>query len=124
MTEKRFKKKLEKIKKRGERQKQKKALMDAYAQYYPNKKRKKVSNIMLVIIVFSIVSYVIAGFMLQYRMGVEISPTMTGCWFSFWTVEVVALAGIKTSKVKHEAQNMEYRFDDKLQDEETLDVDE
>lgn len=125
MTEKRFEKKLEKIKKRGERQKQEKALIDAYAQYYPDKKKKKVSNIMLVIIVFAIVGYVIADFVLQYRVGVEISPTITTCWFSFWTVEIVALAGIKVSKVKHEVQNIEcYSDDSELQDEEILDVDE
>ena len=65
------------------------------------KKKKKVSNIMLVLIVFAIVVYTAAAFVLQYFAQVEISPTLTTAWFTFWTVEIVALAAIKTSKVKH-----------------------
>ena len=62
-------------------------------------KNKKVSNIMLVIIILAIVLYAAATFALQYAVGVEVSPTLTTCWFSFWGVEIVALAGIKIGKV-------------------------
>lgn len=65
------------------------------------KQKKKVSNIMLVLIVVMIVLYTAATFVLQYFTQVEISPTLTTAWFGFWTVEIVALAAIKTSKVKH-----------------------
>lgn len=101
MTDKQLNKKLEKIKKRGEQQKQIAAMEESYAKYYPEKKHKKVSNIMLVVIVLAIVGYVVADFMLQYHMGVEASPTITTCWFAFWSAEILALAGIKMSKTKH-----------------------
>ena len=65
------------------------------------KQKKKISNIMLVLIVIAIVTYTAATFALQYFTQVEISPTLTTAWFTFWTVEIVALAAIKTSKVKH-----------------------
>ena len=101
MTDKRFQRKLEKIKKQGERYKQEKELEDAYAEYIPDRKKKKVSNIMLVIIVIAIIGYVVADFILQYKIGYEISPTITTCWFSFWGAEILALAGIKISKVRN-----------------------
>lgn len=65
------------------------------------KQKKKVSNVMLVLIIVAIVVYTAAEFLVQYLTGTEISPTLTTSWFAFWTVEIVALAAIKTSKVKH-----------------------
>lgn len=98
MFEKLFQKRLKRIEKRGERQKAKQEIIDKYAKYYPSSKRK-VSNIMLVVIVSAIVGYVIASFILQYYTGTEISSTLTTCWFSFWGAEICALTGIKVSKV-------------------------
>lgn len=65
------------------------------------KKKRKVSNIMLVLICTMIISYAVAAFALQYFAQVEISPTLTTSWFTFWAVELVALAAIRTSKLKH-----------------------
>jgi hypothetical protein len=90
---------LKKIKKQGERYKKEKAVKDAYAEYWPEGKKRKVSNIMLVVSVIAIVGYVIANYVLQYKTGIELSPTITPYWFLFWTSEVFLLAGIKTSKV-------------------------
>ena len=64
-----------------------------------NKPKKKVSNIMLVLICTMIILYAAAAFLLQYYAGVEISPTLTNAWFGFWGTELVALAAIKTTKV-------------------------
>lgn len=72
-----------------------------------NKKKKKVSNIMLVIICTMIILYTIADFVLQYFVQVEVSPTLTTAWFAFWGTELVALAAIKTSKLKHGEQKEE-----------------
>lgn len=105
MNDKKFQRKMEKIKKQGERYKQEAELRDMYAQYMPEKKQRKVSNIMLVIIVLAIVGYVCANFWLQYHTGVAIDATITGCWFGFWGAEIISLAAIKTSKVKHSADN-------------------
>lgn len=68
---------------------------------------KKVSNIMLTFIVIAIVIYTVADFLLQYYAGVEVSPTLTTAWFAFWGTEIIALAAIKTSKVKHGQDNKE-----------------
>lgn len=69
------------------------------------KSKNKVSNIMLVLICIMIISYTIANFVLQYYTSIEVSPTLTTAWFSFWGVELINLTVIKTSKVKHKQDN-------------------
>ncbi len=66
-----------------------------------NKSKRKVSNIMLVIIITLIVLYTSGAFILEALFAREISPTLTGAFFTFCSVELVNLAAIKTSKVKH-----------------------
>ena len=100
MRDKLFRLKLRRRKRRYERYRREYLLNKAYEQYLPERKKRKVSNIMLVIIVIAIVGYVAVDFLLQYKIGTEISPTITTCWFVFWTSEVLALMGIKLSKVK------------------------
>ena len=68
---------------------------------FGNKSKKKVSNIMLVIICVMIILYTAADFVLQYFTSIEVSPTLTTAWFAFWGTELVAMAAIKTTKVKH-----------------------
>lgn len=104
MNDKRFQKKLEKIRKNGERQKEKMELEAKYAEYYPDRKGAKVSNVMLVIIVTMITLYTIASFVLQLYTSVEMSSTLTTCFYAFWGTELAMLAGIKTSKIlkKHD----------------------
>ena len=63
------------------------------------KPKRKVSNIMLVLICIMIILYTAADFALQYFAGVEVSPTLTTAWFAFWGTEIVALTAIKTVKV-------------------------
>lgn len=71
-------------------------------------KKPKTSTVMLVIICIMIILYTIADFTLQYFTSIEVSPTLTTAWFAFWGTELVALAAIKTSKVKHgEQKNIE-----------------
>lgn len=98
-----FKWKLNRIKKRGERYKQEKELRDVYAEYVPERKKRKVSNIMLVISVIAIVGYLAVDVWLQYHMGIELSPTITPYWFIFWNSEIFALAGIRIKKANHES---------------------
>ena len=94
-----FKKKLRKIKRQGEQYKIEKQLRDAYAEYWPEHKKRKTSNIMLVIAITAIVAYTIASFWLQYNTGTTIDPTLTTLYYSFWTCEIFLLAGIRVSKV-------------------------
>ena len=98
-----FKRKLRKIKRQGEQYKMEKKLRDAYAEYWPDRKKRKVSNIMLVAIIVALVGYVIASFWLQYVTGIAIDPTITTCWFGFWTVEIIALTTIKNNKTKYDS---------------------
>ena len=104
MMSRKYRKELDKTKMLCEFYKQKADLLEEYKEYIPEakpKRKKRVSNIMLVSIVTAIVGYTVASFILQYHTGVEMSSTLTTCWFSFWGVELCALAGIKISKVKH-----------------------
>lgn len=63
------------------------------------KERMKTSNIVLISAITAIVLFTIACLFIQYRIGSEVSSTLITLWFSFWTVEIVALTGIKISKV-------------------------
>ena len=82
--------------------------------------KKKVSNIMLVLICTMIILYTVATFGLQYFTSVEISPTLTTAWFAFWATELVALAAIKNQKIKHDYGNKE----ETIEDEEVIEDDE
>ena len=99
MSERKFQKKLEKIRKQGERDKKEYELREAYAKYAPEKKKKKVSNVLLVTIVIAIITYTVASFWLTYVTGIGIDSTLTTCFYTFWGSELVLLAGIKVSKV-------------------------
>ena len=105
MFEKLFQMKLKRIKAKGERQKQKYELEEKYSEFYPHKNGKRISNIMLVVIVFSIVAYTIASFWLAYTTGASIDSTLTTCFYAFWTVEILSLAGIRISKVRKESND-------------------
>lgn len=68
------------------------------------KKKKHFANYIVVLAVIAVVLYTAAAFILQFFGYPEISATLTTCWFSFWAVELAALASIKYSKVKHEGK--------------------
>ena len=86
----------------GERQKAKREVEAKYAEYYPHREGAKVSNVMLVFIVLAVTLYTVASFILQFCTSVEISPTLTTCFYAFWTVEILSLAGIRVSKIRKE----------------------
>lgn len=87
------------------------------------KSKKKVSNIMLVLICIMIILYTVSTFALQYFTSVEISPTLTTAWFAFWGTELIALAAIKTTKVKHGVDD-NYGTEDEFSEEEIMDEEE
>lgn len=99
MYSKRFKRKLNRIRKQGERYKKEQAVRNAYAEYWPDRKKRRVSNIMLVIVVAAIIIYTVASFWIQYRTGIPVDATLTTCFYTFWGSELLALTGIKISKV-------------------------
>ncbi len=98
MWDKIFQRRLKRIERRGERQKAKQEMIDKYAEYYPSK-RRKVSNVMLVVVVSAITIYTVASFWLTYATGMSIDSTLTTCFYAFMSSELIALASIKCSKV-------------------------
>lgn len=57
------------------------------------------SNKVLIAAITAIILFTIACLYIQYHIGTEVSSTLITLWFSFWTVEIAALTGIKISKV-------------------------
>ena len=75
------------------------------AQQRRSKKRK--SDYVLAASILAIVLYTVAGIIVQIITGSEISPTLTSAWYSYWTVEIVALAGIKITNVIRGEDNID-----------------
>jgi hypothetical protein len=124
MREKLFQWKLKRIEKRGERYKREYKVKEAYAKYIPERKKRKVSNILLVVVVAAIVIYTVANLWITYTTGVSIDSTLTTCFYAFWGSEILALTGIKLSKIKNNYDDMscaEIEFvedeDDEFEDE-------
>jgi hypothetical protein len=65
------------------------------------KKGRSFADYIVFVSIFMVATFTIAAFVLQFCGMMEISATLTTCWFGFWTVEIVALAAIRTSKVKN-----------------------
>lgn len=70
-----------------------------------SKKKRKFADYIVFISIFAVTSFTIAAFILQFKGLMEISSTLTGCWFAFWTVEIVALASIRNQKIKKDYDN-------------------
>ena len=63
------------------------------------RKKSRKSDYVLAFSVLAIVGYTVAGIVVQILTSTEISPTLTTAWYSYWTVEIVALAGIKITNI-------------------------
>ena len=126
MREKLFQWKLNRLKKRGERYKREYKVKAAYVRYLPERKRRKVSNILLVVAVMAIGAYTVANLWITYKTGVSIDSTLTTCFYTFWVSEIFALAGIKLSKVKNNYDSTSYEepafVSDEIEDPEDEDM--
>lgn len=80
--------------------------------------KNKISNIMLVISVLMITIYVGLNFISLLKVGSCLDSSITVSFFTFWTGEIFALAGIKITKVKHGNST------DDIEDLDTFDYDE
>ena len=70
------------------------------------------SNKVLIAAIMAVILFTIACLYIQYRTGIEVSSTLITLWFSFWTVEIVSLAGIKVSKVFKNYQSLSDVYSD------------
>lgn len=66
-----------------------------------SRRKKHFSDYIVAAAISAIALYTVAAVILQFCGFMEISSTLTTCWFSFWTAEIAALAAIKSGKVKH-----------------------
>ena len=64
-------------------------------------KKPKTSTVILILACFMAVAYAAVDVILQWRLDVEISTTLTGCWYTFWGVELINLANIKNKKIQN-----------------------
>lgn len=71
------------------------------------KKKRHFANYIVFLSIVAVTGFTVAAFLLQFKGFMEISATLTGCWFAFWTVEIVALASIRNQKTKHDYKNKE-----------------
>jgi len=117
LTDKEFNREMAKIKRKNSQIEMRKMLSDERDKGKSIKLRgMKTSNKVLAASVVAIVLFTIACLFIQYRTSVEVSSTLITLWFSFWTVEIVSLAGIKITKVIKDynstTDNTESYFDD------------
>lgn len=100
MTEEKFQKELERIKEKNkeiELKNKLKAERNKYRRF--NFSKMSTSNKVLFSSIMAILIFTIACLCIQCATSMEVSSTLITLWFSFWTVELVSLAGIKVSKV-------------------------
>ena len=76
---------------------------------YKKRKERPYAQKLIPIIIIAIMGYTILAFILQFKMGIEPSPTLTTAYFSFWGAEIIGLATIRTSKekTKRTSQNID-----------------
>ena len=76
------------------------------------KKRRKKDGLfgkwLVVFIVGQVLLYTYLNMYLSYKVSVEISPTLTACFFAFFGFEAGLLSHIKTTKLK---KGVNYEFD-------------
>lgn len=120
MKEEKFQKKLKKIKQRNEVKKQKNKLRKERNKYRRfSISKMKTSNKVLAVAVLAIVLFTIACLYIQYKTEVMISDTLITFWYTFWTAEVVSLAGIKVTKVikNRNSENESLEFNEDFEEE-------
>lgn len=71
------------------------------------KKKRHFADYIVFLSILAVTGFTVAAFVLQFKGLMEISSTLTGCWFGFWTVEIIALASIRNQKTKHDYENKE-----------------
>lgn len=63
------------------------------------KSHSRTSKWIIAFVIVSLFTYTTAAIWLQLKIGIEISPTLTTCFFAFCTGELWLLATIKKSKI-------------------------
>lgn len=96
ISEEEYNAELQKIKEVNESKERKQKLKAERNKY---SRKVKTSNKVLASSIVAVILFTIACLYIQYTTSMEVSSTLITLWYSFWTVEIVSLAGIKISKV-------------------------
>jgi hypothetical protein len=72
------------------------------------KSHSRTSKWIIAFVIVSLFTYTAAAIWLQLRIGVEISPTLTTCFYAFCTGELWLLASIKKSKIANGQKSRAY----------------
>lgn len=106
MTKQQYNAKLKKIKEKNEQKEMRRKLREERKKTKGKNGKMKTSNIVLLATISAIVVYTIVCLYIQYNTTMEVSSTLTKLWFTFWTVEIGALTGIKVTKVIRERDSI------------------
>lgn len=73
------------------------------------KKKKKglYSKVLVALVIIQVLLYTYINMYLSYKVSIEISPTLTTCFFAFFGLEAGILGMIKTTKTKKGDDNNE-----------------
>ena len=89
------------------------------------KSHSRTSKLIIAFVIVSLFTYTAAAIWLQLKIGVEISPTLTTCFYAFCTGELWLLASIKKSKIANGQKSRAYDVEiDNYKGESTVNNDE
>lgn len=117
MTKREYDYKLKKIQEQNIQIEMRNKLREERGKFKTTNKKIKTSNLVLFATIVAIILYTIACLYIQYNIGMEVSSTLTTLWYSFWTVEIVALTGIKVTKVIRDAKDKDDDMVDNINEE-------
>lgn len=72
------------------------------------KSHSRTSKLIIAFVIVSLFTYTAAAIWLQLKIGVEISPTLTTCFYAFCTGELWLLATIKKTKIANGQKSRAY----------------
>jgi hypothetical protein len=72
------------------------------------KSHSRTSKLIIAFVIVSLFTYTAAAIWLQLKIGVEISPTLTTCFYTFCTGELWLLATIKKTKIANGQKSRAY----------------
>lgn len=72
------------------------------------KNHSRTSKWIIAFVIVSLFTYTAAAIWLQLKIGIEISPTLTTCFYAFCTGELWLLASIKKTKIANGQKSRAY----------------
>lgn len=72
------------------------------------KSHSRTSKFIIAFVIVSLFTYTTAAIWLQLKIGIEVSPTLTTCFYAFCTGELWLLASIKKTKISNGQKSRAY----------------